>query len=126
MFKKDSTFHVLYTTDIEKTRDFYKSLGGTIKQYETDKVVVELGSFEFHFILNTKEPNRLYSYIAKPIMYGQGVIFYIETNNIKKLANRIKKIGGKLKADVFENHWDYLEILFEDPNGYKFAAYQEK
>ena len=126
MFKTDSSFIVLYTTDILQTEKFFRKLGAEIKQLESDKVVVKLGSFDLHFILNTTEPFAAYQYIAMSENYGQGVIFYIETENIVQEKEKIKYAGGTLKTDVFENHWGYLELLFEDPNGYKFALYQEK
>jgi predicted enzyme related to lactoylglutathione lyase len=125
MLKTESSFNVLYTTDIEKTHQFYKKMGATIKQLEKDKVVVNIGSFELHFILNTTEPFEKYRYIAVPKNYGQGIIFYLLTDNIHDLPKQIEEAGGTLKSEVFENLWESYELLFEDPNGYKFAAYQE-
>lgn len=125
MFKQESSFNVLYTTDVVKTHDFYQKLGLEIKQFETDKVVVSFGSFDLHFILNTTEPFEAYKYIAEPPHYGQGVIFYVETDDIREDQKLISSIGGTIKAEVFKNHWEYEELLFEDPNGYKFALYQE-
>jgi|GEM_PF-3056481 len=125
MFKQTASFNVLYTTDVIKTHDFYQKLGLEIKQFETDKVVVSFGSFDLHFILNTTEPFETYKYIADPSKYGQGVIFYIETDSIQEDQKLVVSLGGTIKAEVFKNHWGYQELLFEDPNGYKFALYQE-
>lgn len=124
MFKTDSSFNVLYTTNIQKTHDFYQKIGAEIKELETDKVVISLGSFDLHIILNTQEPNDLYRYIAEPKHYGQGVIFYIETDDINKAQEIIENAGGTIKVPIFNNHWGCQELLFEDPNGYKFAVYQ--
>lgn len=125
MFKTDPSFHVLYTTDIETTHGFYKKLGAEIKQLEKDKVVVHFGSFDFHFILNSTEPFEAYKYIAEPGEYGQGVIFYIETDDIRAAQDLVSTSGGKIMAPVFKDLWESEEVLFEDPNGYKFALYQE-
>lgn len=125
MFKSDSSFNVLYTTDVVKTHDFYQKLGLEIKQFENDKVVVSFGSFDLHFILDTTEPFEEYKYIAEPFHYGQGVIFYIETDSIRDDQKFIASIGGTIRSEVFKNHWGSEELLFEDPNGYKFALYQE-
>jgi catechol 2,3-dioxygenase-like lactoylglutathione lyase family enzyme len=110
---------------VNKTHDFYQKLGLEIQQFETDKVVVSFGSFDLHFILNTSEPTEKYRYIAEPTDYGKGAIFYIETDSIEEDQRVIASIGGTIKAEVFKNHWGYDELLFEDPNGYKFALYQE-
>lgn len=125
MFKTDTSFNVLYTTDIEKTHHFYSQLDLTIKEYKSDKVVVSFGSFDLHFILNTTEPFPNYTYIAEPGAYGQGVIFYIEVDDIVKAKNSVIAAGATIKADIFDDLWDCKELLFEDPNGYKFALYQE-
>lgn len=125
MFKPDTSFLVLYTTDISRTHNFFKQLGVEIKQLENDKVVFQIGSFDLHFILNTTEPFAEYHYIAVAENYGQGIIFYIETSDISQAKEAIEKAGGTLKSSIFENHWGCLELLFEDSNGYKFALYQE-
>ena len=126
MYKSDSSFNVLYTADVEKTHHFFREIGATIEQFESDKVVVRFGSFDLHFILDSTEPCKAYKYISVPQGYGQGIIFYIETKDIAQAKIIIEKAGGITKTNIFENHWGYLELLFEDPNGYKFALYQEK
>lgn len=124
MFKNYSSFIVLYTTSIENTHNFFEKIGIEIKQHESDKVVVSFGSHELHYILNTTEPFNSYKYIAVPEKFGQGIIFYIQTVDIYKAANLIEQSGGMIKAPVFKNHWNAKELLFEDPNGYKFALYE--
>ena len=121
-----STFIVLYTTDIARTLKFYQFLEVKIVESDKEKVVVGLAGFELHFILNSTEPFQTYRYIANPDNYGHGVIFYLGTSNIHEASDLITKAGGKVIADIFENHWGCYELLFEDPNGYKFALYQEK
>lgn len=124
MFKPNASFLVLYTTNVSQTHDFYQKLGCEIKEVADDKVVVKCGDFDLHFILDSTEPQDSYRYIAKPGNYGQGVIFYLETENISVTQQQITDAGGTVKAPVFDNHWGCKELLFEDPNGYKFAVYQ--
>lgn len=126
MFTPDSSFIVLYTTNVTKTHDFYQAIGAQIKELVSDKVVVGLGSLDLHFVLNTSEPQESYRYIAKSGNYEHGVIFYTQVDSIELAKQQILAAGGTIKADIYENHWGSLELLFEDPNGYKFALYQEK
>ncbi len=126
MIKQTSPFLVLYTPNIKLTHQFYREIGGDIKELSDDKLVVGFGFLEFHFILNTSEPFEGYRYITIPQSYGQGVIFYLETDNIAEAENKILTSGGTIKAPTFNNLWDCKELLFEDPNGYKFALYQSK
>ncbi len=124
MFSSKNSFNVLYTIDVEKTAKFFEKLGVTIKQQEADKVVVSFGAFDLHYILNTTEPFEAYKYITVPESYGQGVVFYVETTDINHVAQKLPEAGGMLKSEIFENKWSCLELLTEDPNGYKFAFYQ--
>jgi uncharacterized glyoxalase superfamily protein PhnB len=124
MFSLSNSFNVLYSRDIEKTINFFEKLSVTIKEKAADKVVVGFGSFDLHYILNTSEPFEEYKYIAAPEHYGQGVIFYIETSDIKQVMEKIPEAGGTLKSSIFDNKWGSKELLTEDPNGYKFAFYQ--
>lgn len=124
MFKSESSFLVLYTTDIQKTQKFFKLLSVPITESGADKVVVTFGGFELHYILNTSEPFSDYLYIAEAKNYGQGAIFYIETENLEDTRNLIEQAGGTIISDIFDNKWNCKELLIEDPNGYKFAFYQ--
>lgn len=124
MIVKDSAFHVLYTDSITKTHDFFQKLGVEIKKVEDDKVVVELGDYDLHFILNTSEPFREYAYVAEKKDYGNGILFYTEVENIEDAFEKVKSAGGNIKSDIKPNHWECREFMFEDPNGYKFVFYQ--
>lgn len=124
MFIPNSTFHVLYTSNIKSTHDFYKNIGAEIKEFAEDKVVVQLAEFSFHFILDSSEPFDEYKYIAQDNDFGNGIIFYIEVNNIQELYNLLTGLKAIIKTEIFDNKWDAKELLFEDPNGYKFAVYQ--
>lgn len=124
LMKSENPFLVLYTTSVENTEYFFRTLGISFSEVTIDKVVVTIGGFELHYILNTSEPFSDYHYIANPIGYGQGIIFYIETSDLIQIKKQIKDAGGTIVSDIFENKWNCLELLIEDPNGYKFAFYQ--
>lgn len=123
MFKPNSSFIVLYTENVSKTHDFYSKLGCEIKELKEDKVVVTVADFDLHFIDKTTEPHPDYLYVTEPT-YGQGAIFYFEVEDIKDFEQQVRSAGGTIIVPVFTNHWDSQEMLFEDPTGFKFAAYQ--
>lgn len=123
-YQKNSSFNVLYTKDLVKTKEFYSAIQAEIKQLEDDKVVVGIGDFNLHIILADTEPFEEYKYIADSKEYGSGNIFYIETDNIEETFDLVKKAGGKIQSEIKENHWECRELLFEDPNGYKYAVYE--
>jgi len=124
MFKSNSSFLVLYTHSISITLNFFKAIGADIKQAESEKVAIKIEGHEIHFVLDMSEPFEEYKYIAKNNDYGNGVIFYVEVDSIEEIYKLILPAGGKLKSEIFDNDWNAKELLFEDPNGYKFAFYQ--
>ena len=124
MFSPDSSFVVLYSTDIARTRGFFEKLGVIPTEFTDEKCVVSIGSLELHYILNTSEPFEAYKYIARPGGFGQGAVFYIETTDIDALPQLVVQAGGTLKSEIFENQWECRELLVEDPEGFKFAFYE--
>ena len=123
MYTNNSSFNVLYTKDIQRTHDFYKNIGAEIRKFESDKVVVGIGDFDLHIILAETEPHESYKYLADSNNSNSGIIFYVEVEDIEKAYELVKNNGGILKTQIFENHWECSEFLFEDFNGFKFAFY---
>ena len=124
MFTTESAFHVLYSENIDKTHDFYQKISSEIKEKTSDKVVVQLGDYDLHFVLNSTEPFAEYQYVAEKKDYGNGILFYVGVENIDAAFTLIKEAGGATKSEIKDNHWGAREFLFEDPNGYKFVIYQ--
>lgn len=126
MFKTASSFLVQYVKNITITHNFYQDIGATIEKLESDKVVVKLGDFEIHFVQQETEPWQEYKYITVDSLRGQGVLFYIEVENISEIRAKIDSAGGKIVTDLKENWWDGKEFLCEDPDGYKLVFYEMK
>lgn len=123
-FINDSSFNVLYITDVEKTHNFYKELGAKIIDKQEDRVVVKLADFNFHFIKEDTEPFDEYLHATRPSGRGQGNLFYIEAGDLDELHFELKNnaIGGT--TSIFTNMWGGREFLLEDPDGYKLVFYK--
>jgi len=124
MFTKNSSFNVLYTEDLNSTHEFYKYIGAEIKKLESDKVVIGIGDFDLHIVLDSTEPVEEYKVLASSTNKGGAAIFYSEVDNINELFKNIESTKGKILSEIYNNHWGASEFLCEDPNGYKFAFYQ--
>ncbi len=123
MLKRNSSFLVLYTDDLQKTADFYRKFGVHIKEQDERKCVFGFGDFDIHF--NCQEDVPEYKYIYDNFR-GGGVILYVEAENIEKIYTIAKCIGGILKSEINEQPWGTKEFLFQDPNGYNIVFYEEK
>lgn len=124
MFNKNSSFIVVYIKDVANTADFYKVIGAKITQQQADKVVVKLGDHEIHFVQETTEPFAEYQYATKPEGRGQGILFYVETDEIDALHKKLTESKQPVKSPVKENMWQGKEFLVEDPDGIKIVVYQ--
>jgi len=124
MFVQGGSFFVLYSLDIVKTHNFWKELDCKILEIEQEKLVVSVCDFELHYIYSESEQVEKYKYITlNKTNYGNGVIFYLQTENLEIAKEKIIKAGGNLKSEIFVNHWGGEELLFEEPSGFKFVAY---
>jgi len=124
MFKLNSAFQVLYVKDIIKVEEFYKALGVEIVELEINKVVINLGSYNIHFIKDDTEPWDEYKYIAVNNSRGNGIIFYIEVDELDNIFSKVINAKGIIKSPIKANWWGAKEFLFEDPNGYKYVFYK--
>jgi predicted enzyme related to lactoylglutathione lyase len=124
-FKSQSPFILLYTKDVSRTHEFYKSISAEVVELKEDKVVVNLGGFSLHFILGSTEPIEEYKRVMSngEASSGLGIILYIESSDIEKNFELLKSVGAKFIKEIYSNHWGYREFLFQDPNGYKFAVW---
>lgn len=124
MFITGSTFNVFYSDNLQITKDFYTLIGAEIKKIESDKIVVGVGEFDIHIVLSSTEPSNDYKFMAESTQKGGSAIFYIEVESINDLFIKIRSSKGKIKSEIYNNHWGAAEFLCEDPDGYKFAFYQ--
>ncbi len=129
MYKKGSSFNVLYCKDVNVTHYFYKEIGAEVLELSDDKVVVQLGDFEFHFCNENTEPFVEYQYLTNFEKRGQGTLFYVEVNDISQAFSIVSEISylrdnistHKIITGTKKNHWGGKEFLVEDPDGYKLV-----
>lgn len=126
MIAKIGAFLVLYAKDVQATHNFYTSIGATITQKTEDKVVVELGGYDLHFVLESTEPFGEYQPLTDPFGRGQGVLMYAEVENAESMHQQLVAKGIKPKTQVKLNHWGSKEFWVQDPDGYNLVFYSEE
>ncbi len=134
MVLNDYPFTVHYISDVETTYQFYKLLGAEVLEKAADKVTVNLGGHEIHFVLDSTEPFPEYQYITSSENRGHGVLFYVHVRNISEMFAHISDLeftnsdfkSYKIVTPVKPNHWNCKEFLVEDPDGYKLVFWSEK
>jgi predicted enzyme related to lactoylglutathione lyase len=124
MFTDNSSFIVLYTDSLENTREFYDKLKIRLIEEEENKLVYRIGDYELHFILSSSEVFENYKYVSNNPL-GQGILMYIGSSELEKTFDVIQSSKPNNMTPIAANHWESREFLFEDPNGYKFAVYED-
>ncbi len=130
MIANESSFLVLYCDNTLSTKDFYTKIGAIITEYEDNKkCVVNLGGNSLHFIHTSNEPFDEYKPFTKKSsdhsVRGQGILIYLEVKNISEFYNLVKSLSARIYTEIKDNHWDYKEFAFSDPNGITLVAYGE-
>lgn len=126
MIKQDSSFNVLYISDVVKTEQFYTTIGAKIIKIESDKVVVKLGDFDLHFILDSTEPWESYRSMTNKVGRGMGNLFYVEVDDLLGMLKLVQQdqSGGRAETEITENWWGANEFRCSDPDGYNIVFYQ--
>ena len=113
----------LSVTDIEKSREFYLSLGFEIK-YERpeDKFIF----FEFQGSqIMIQQINEVWSLGKLEYPFGRGINFCFDTTNIEKMYNKLKVKGMEMYLDLEVHEYRVddevsveKEFIILDPDGY--------
>lgn len=122
MFTDNPSFIVLFTLNLEETKQFYLSLKAKIIEEEQNKIVIILGENELHFVNSKGVPDSNYQL---EISAQNSLLIYIGTKNIKKTYTTILKLNPIYITPIKPNDWESKEFMFHDNNGYKFVCYED-
>ncbi len=125
MFKTDTAFQLLFSSDLLLTQKAFELIGATTKEAEYRKYVCGIGDYELHYCLDTEEKIPEYKQLAHQTPRGYGIIFYIGVRDLDEIFTKAQNAPGKLLNTIADQPWGCREFLWQDPNGYTFAFYQE-
>jgi len=122
----------LYVIDFEKSLDFYVKILGFKLEYQRENPLFAFLSYQGSQIMTQelrpgeKEKEKL------EYPFGRGINFQIETNNIQKIIDSLKKNNYLLKRGVKDSWYrennifhGCREILVMDPDGYLLRFSQD-
>jgi len=123
MIKKQDSFVVLYSHDINKTLSFFRSLEAKIIEASDEKCVISIGGFELHYV--TREPIPSYQFVRNMKTESNGLILYVAVDDVFIYRSKISKSEGRVLSEIITTPWETKEFLFNDPDGYHFVMYEE-
>jgi len=121
--KFNSLIPELSVSNIEKSKEFYLSIGFTIK-YERKEDKLCFLELEDNQIMIQEENNNWNTGIME-YPYGRGINLSMSVSNVEKMYNNLKEKGIKFFLDL-ETHnyrvdnkvYNDQEFLLQDPDGY--------
>ena len=115
----------LSVTNLEKSLNFYKTIGFKIEYERPENKFVFLSLGEIQFMLQELTVDDKWD--VGPLIYpfGNGINFQLEVDDVQKIYNALKENHYEIAFDIEENWYrkdDKLlgnkEFLVQDPDGY--------
>ena len=111
---------IIAVKDVESSSKWYQSVFGCRKNHggydfvtlvsENDEILICLHQWGEH-----KHPTMLDPTLSP----GNGLIFYLRTENMNAIMQNFEKIGGSIEEDIHLNPNSLKkEFSFKDPDGY--------
>lgn len=115
----------LSVSNLEKSIQFYKTIGFKIEYERPENKFVFLSLGEIQFMLQEIEENDKWEIAPLSYPFGNGVNFQLEVENVEKIYNALKENNYKIAFEMEENWYrqdDKLlgnkEFLIQDLDGY--------
>ena len=122
---KDKLFPLILTTELEKTKAFYRDTLGCelsveVPEYFQARFGGE-GQPELCFML----PKPVFGFEAQPFA-GQGLIVSIPVADPDAEHRRLAKKGVTIVSEPTDRPWGWRSFLCRDPNGVLLDFFREK
>ena len=109
---------IVFVKDLQKSKAFYSATLGLKIEQEYDTIVF----FENHFVIHDGNNLRHTIYGKKPVFNGRkgakNLLIYLETDDIMKQYENIKKRGVRIIHGIVEQNWGQKVFRFYDPDGH--------
>ena len=115
----------LSVTNINKSLEFYKTIGFKIEYERPENKFVFISMREIQFMLQEISDNDKWDVAPLSYPFGNGIHFQLEVENVEKIYNNLKEHKYKIAFQIEENWYRQdnkllgnKEFLVQDPDGY--------
>jgi catechol 2,3-dioxygenase-like lactoylglutathione lyase family enzyme len=115
----------LSVSNLEKSLEFYKTIGFKIEYERKENKFVFLSLEEIQFMIQETAEDDKWEIAPLKYPFGNGINFQLEVENVEKIYNKLKEHNYKITYEIEENWYrqdDKLlgnkEFLVQDPDGY--------
>ncbi len=116
---------VCYVKDIEKTAEFYTSLGFTKEKHEPDHLSIRLNWFWIDFHPQDKEDKLEFQKEATLANKGAGMFLYISVEDVDTFYEDVIAKGLNPSSTPRDWPWGNREFVLRDPDGYKLVFFKK-
>ena len=115
----------LSVTNLEKSLEFYRTLGFKTEYERPENKFVFLSLGEIQFMIQEITDNDKWDIAPLIYPFGNGINFQLEVDNVEKIYNSLKENNYKITFEIEENWYRQdnkllgnKEFLVQDPDGY--------
>jgi len=115
-----------YVKDLDKTAQFYETLGFEVKKREVNHITVYSNWFWIDFLAIDKEDKPEFQKQAHLDNKGAGLYLYLSVDNVDNFYKELLSKGLKPVSEPRDWPWGNREFVIRDPDGYKLVIFKRK
>jgi catechol 2,3-dioxygenase-like lactoylglutathione lyase family enzyme len=115
-----------YVKDLNRTAEFYESLGFETRKRAPDHLTVYSNWFWIDFLAVDKDSRNGYRELADPGSNGPGIFVYLSVDDVDECHRELLEQGLKPASEPRNQPWGNREFILRDPDGYNLVIFKRK
>ena len=115
-----------YVRDLDKTAEFYETLGFETRKREPDHITVYSNWFWIDFLAVDNDKRAGYQELATPGSNGSGIFVYLSVDDVDDFYKGLLAAGLSPVGEPRNQPWGNREFILRDPDGYNLVIFKRK
>jgi len=116
----------VYVKNLDKTAEFYESLGFEIRKREANHITAYSNWFWMDCIAIASEDRAEFEGEAKLDSKGAGAFFYMSVDSVDETYKELVSMGLKPSSKPQDSPFGNREFGMKDPDGYNLVFFKRK
>lgn len=114
----------LYVKDLNKSVDFYESLGFKIEKREDGHAIARVNWFTVDLVSQMDEDKAEFQKEANAEPKGSGIFINVSVGDVDEYYKAVLDKGIKPSSKPRDWPWGTREFVLRDPDGYKLVMFK--
>lgn len=123
---KGASGYSCYVSDLDKTAEFYQTLGLEIKERRADRLIIYLNWYRIDFNLAGEYDYPQFRDEAQSTDKGAGIFLYFSVDDVDGTYDEVVSMGLNPVTKPQDQPWGNREFVLLDPDGYKLVFFKRK